>query len=204
MYINYKYEIIDEDNVVQRKDGKKVLISNKYIKEYKYPIKYIFKDIQNDKLKGIFNITNILSVSSFIRDINGISSSVWIQPETNETRYKNIRFYTVKHFKRGYELASERGAEEDITFEDIAKRTLAKELNFFEFDKIELFGKIINFQNSYIYLFTIPNFEKYMKELIPKIIKDKNISTSGYQYYIDLKPWSQWHIDYYYKYFVKY
>lgn len=202
MNINNKSKTIYENNVVKRKDGKNVFIHNKYIKEYKYPIKYIFKDIQNDKLKGIFNITNILSMSPFIRDINGISSSVWIQPEKNEIEYKLNRFYTVKHYKRGYELASERGAEDDITFEDIARRTLAKELNFFDFGKISIKGKIINFKNSYIYLFTVTNFENNMKNLIPKLIQDKNISTSGYEYYTNLKSWSQWHINYYYNYLV--
>jgi hypothetical protein len=195
------------ENIVQRKDGKNIEISNKYIKQFGYPIKYIFEDTQNDKLKGEFNMVNISPLSPFIRNPKsdiGISSAVWIQHEMNEIEYKNINFYTVEHYERGYELASERGAENDITFDDIAKRTLAKELNFFEFDKINIKGSIIKLEDSYIYLFTITNFEKYMKNLIPKNIKDKNILTSGYQHYMKLKPWSRWHIDYYYKYiFVK-
>ncbi|KXN68059.1 hypothetical protein CONCODRAFT_72538 [Conidiobolus coronatus NRRL 28638] len=191
---------------VQRKDGKIVKIYDRYYQTYGYPNKYLFDDVQNNLKNTEFKIETINPEFNFARErcnkygkLN-ISSAVLIQPEHGGTAYKDMNFYCVEHYSRGFELASERGIDLDKNFYDIAKRNLVKELNV-EPEALKLFdikGIIISDNESFIYLYTINNWNT-VKKYIPENIEDKNLIRSSFCDYSLLKGWSQWHIERYYE-----
>ncbi|KAI9307720.1 hypothetical protein BJ944DRAFT_261460 [Cunninghamella echinulata] len=193
---------------VERKDGKIVTIYNKYWQNYGYPPRYLYDDIQNHKKEIEFYQTPMTPDTGFDQNRIGknkllnICSAVLIQPSDDRMDVENMNFACVNHYRRGFELVSERGCIGDKTFTDIAIRTITKELNIDPVDcsKLILKGVIIcdKFENSFIYLFTIINWSFALKK-IPKEIEDKNIDRFAMCGFKTLTDWSQWHINKYYE-----
>ncbi|CAO3612191.1 unnamed protein product [Cunninghamella echinulata] len=193
---------------IKRKDGKFVIINNKYWQKYGYPPRYLYDDIQNHKKEIEFCQIPMTPDTVFDQNRIGknklpnISSAVLIQPSDDKMDAENIDFACVNHYSRGFELVSERGCIGDRTFTDIAIRTINKELNIDPIDcsKLILKGVIIcdRSENSFIYLFTIINWSFALKK-IPKKIEDKNIDRFAMCDYKTLTTWSQWHISKYYE-----